>query len=226
MTGVDFTGIFERWKSDWIDPALGYMDGPKLKTDSHLNDASNEYSEFEIKAATRDFAESAMLGSGTFGSVYRGTMRDGTEVAIKVLQVPEEAGFEDEVKVLSRFRHPNLVILMGFARHAETGWRSLIYEFLAGGDVSRSLQLSRQQKEPFEWKARLSAGVDAACGLSHLHNMTPRAFHRDIKGPNILLDKNGTAKMADFGLSCVSSGSQHKVQQASGTVGCAPRCPR
>jgi len=54
-------------------------------------------------------------------------MRDGTEVAIKVLQVPEEAGFKDEVKVLSRFRHPNLVILMGFARHEETGGRSLIY---------------------------------------------------------------------------------------------------
>eukprot|EP00913_Durusdinium_trenchii_P000603 g557.t1 len=46
-------------------------------------------------------------------------MNDGTEVAIKVLHVPEEAGFEEEVQVLSRFRHPNLVILMGFARHEE-----------------------------------------------------------------------------------------------------------
>eukprot|EP00435_Cladocopium_sp_Y103_P003231 s2389_g1.t1 len=103
------------------------------------------------------------------------------------------------------------------------GWRSLIYEFLAGGDVSKRLQRSRQQLEPFRWNARLSAAVDAACGLSHLHNVTPRAFHRDIKGPNILLDKNGTAKMADFGLSCVSEGAQHKVKQASGTVGYA--CP-
>merc|ERR1719281_1486019 len=58
-------------------------------------------------------------------------------------------------------------------------------------------------------------------GLSHLHNANPRAFHRDIKGPNILLDKNGTAKMADFGLSCVSQSSHHKVAQASGTVGYA-----
>ena len=53
--------------------------------------------------------------------------------------------------------------------------------------------------------------VDAASGLSHLHNLPVRAFHRDIKGPNILLDKNGTAKMADFGLSCVSQTSQFKV---------------
>ncbi|CAK9037304.1 unnamed protein product [Durusdinium trenchii] len=214
-------GFLDRWKSDWIDPALNYIEG-RPKTDSHLNEASNEYSEEEIKASTKNFDPSCLLGSGTFGSVYRGTMNDGTEVAIKVLHVPEEAGFEEEVQVLSRFRHPNLVILMGFARHEE-GWRSLIYEFLAGSDVSKRIQRSRQQLEPFKWKARLSAAVDAACGLSHLHHMTPRAFHRDIKGPNILLDKNGTAKMADFGLSCVSEGAQHKVKQASGTVGYA--CP-
>merc|ERR1719277_2367358 len=110
---------------------------------------------------------------------------------------------------------------MGFARHADTGGRSLIYEYLAGGDVSRRLQRSRQKGEPFEHMQRLSAAIDAACGLSHLHNMQPRAFHRDIKGPNILLDRNGTAKMADFGLSCVSQHSHHKVAQASGTVGYA-----
>jgi len=221
--GFALPGFLERWKTEWIDPAFDYMEGGRPKTDSHLNDVSIEYPEDDVRAATRNFDPSCMLGSGTFGSVYRGTMVDGTEVAIKVLQVPEEAGFEEEVKVLSRFRHPNLVILMGFARHAETGGRSLIYEYLQGGDVSRRLQRSRQHQEPFEWKARLSASIDAACGLSHLHNMNPRAFHRDIKGPNILLDKNGTAKMADFGLSCVSSASQHKVQQASGTVGYA--CP-
>lgn len=216
-------GFLEKWKSDWIDPALDYIDGPRYKSDAHLNGVCIEYREEDIKEATRNFDPKFLLGSGTFGCVYKGTMGDGTEVAIKVLQVPEEAGFEDEVKVLSRFRHPNLVILMGFGRHAATGGRSLIYEYLAGGDVSKRLQRSRQQVESFEWKARLSAALDAACGLSHLHNMSPRAFHRDIKAPNILLDRNGTAKMADFGLSCVSSGSQHKVQQASGTVGYA--CP-
>jgi len=218
------SGFLERWKTEWIDPALDYMDtGGRLKTDSHLNDVSIEYPEDDVRAATRNFDPGTLLGSGTFGSVYRGVMGDGTEVAIKVLQIPEEAGFEDEVKVLSRFRHPNLVILMGFTRHNDTGGRSLIYEYLAGGDVSKRLQRSRQHSEPFEAQQRLSAAVDAACGLSHLHNMNPRAFHRDIKGPNILLDKNGTAKMADFGLSCVSSHSHHKVQQASGTVGYA--CP-
>ncbi|CAK0852997.1 unnamed protein product [Prorocentrum cordatum] len=225
MANGGIAGFFERWKSDWIDPALDYIEGgPRMgRSDSHLNHVSIEYSGEDVRAATRNFDPGTLLGSGTFGSVYKGTMVDGTEVAIKVLQVPEEAGFEEEVKVLSRFRHPNLVILMGFARHLETGGRSLIYEYLSGGDVSKRLQRSRQLSEQFLWRARLSAALDAACGLSHLHNMTPRAFHRDIKGPNILLDKNGGAKMADFGLSCVSAGAQHKVQQASGTIGYA--CP-
>eukprot|EP00405_Crypthecodinium_cohnii_P009278 CAMPEP_0206427828 /NCGR_PEP_ID=MMETSP0324_2-20121206/5279_1 /ASSEMBLY_ACC=CAM_ASM_000836 /TAXON_ID=2866 /ORGANISM="Crypthecodinium cohnii, Strain Seligo" /LENGTH=1086 /DNA_ID=CAMNT_0053893195 /DNA_START=93 /DNA_END=3350 /DNA_ORIENTATION=- len=216
-------GLFERMKMDWIDPAWDYIDNARPKTDSHLNEVSIEYAEEDIKEATHNFDSKMMLGSGTFGSVYKGTMEDGTEVAIKVLQVPQEAGFEDEVKVLSRFRHPNLVILMGFARHVSTGGRSLIYEYLSGGDVSKRLLRSRQLVEPFEWRSRLSAMVDAACGLSHLHNTKPRAFHRDIKAPNILLDRNGTAKMADFGLSCVSTGAHYKVAQASGTVGYA--CP-
>lgn len=206
------------------DFLLGLFDGgQRPRTDSHLNDMSIVYSEEEVRNATNGLDRACMLGSGTFGSVYKGTMKDGTQVAIKVLNVPEQAGFEEEVKVLSRFRHPNLVILMGFSRHAETGGRSLIYEYMSGGDVSRRLRRCRRKNEPFEWFQRLSVAFDAACGLSYLHNTTPRAFHRDIKCPNILLDKNGTAKMADFGLSCVSASSQYKVQQASGTVGYA--CP-
>ncbi|CAE7851719.1 unnamed protein product, partial [Symbiodinium necroappetens] len=212
---MEFGGFLEKWRE--------YLNGDAPRTDSHLNQANNEYSEEDLRCATQGFDKSCLLGSGSFGQVYKGTMNDGTEVAIKVLQVPEEGGFEDEVRVLSRFRHPNLVILMGFARHAATGWRSLIYEFCAGGDVAQRLSRSRHRKELFGGRERLSAALDAACGLSHLHNMTPRAFHRDIKSQNILLDKNGTAKMADFGLACLSSASQHKVHRVGGTVGYA--CP-
>ncbi|CAK9075532.1 unnamed protein product [Durusdinium trenchii] len=208
---------------DFLNQWSEYLSSSPLKTDSHLNDASNEYSEEELNIATESFDKKCLLGSGSFGQVYKGTMKDGTEVAIKVLQVPNEGGFEEEVRVLSRFRHPNLVILMGFARHAETGWRSLIYEFLSGGDVAKRIAGSRQKKEPFSGQLRVSVALDAACGLSHLHNMTPRAFHRDIKSQNILLDKYGTAKMADFGLACLSSAPHHKVRRVGGTVGYA--CP-
>merc|ERR1719434_479799 len=110
---------------------------------------------------------------------------------------------------------------MGFARH-ETK-RFLVYELLAGGDVYERLQKSCLEGVPFTWRQRVSSAFDAACGLSHLHHSSPKVFHRDIKSPNILLDKNGTAKMADFGLACLTTARSHRVKQASGTVGYA--CP-
>jgi len=189
--------------------------------DSSLNQISLEYTYAELQQATRNFDASMKLGSGSYGGVFRGILRDGTEVAIKVLDVPDEAGFEEEVKVLSKFRHPHLVILMGFARHGTQ--RLLVYEMLAGGDLHKRLQRSCVEGKPFTWSERVSTALDAACGLSHLHHSSPKVFHRDIKTPNILLDKNGTAKMADFGLACLSHASAHRVKQASGTVGYA--CP-
>jgi len=190
-------------------------------SDASLNALSLEYSYAELQQATRNFEASSQIGHGSFGGVFRGIQKDGTEVAIKVLDVPEEGGFEEEVRVLSKFRHPNLVILMGFAR--ESSRRFLVYELLAGGDVYRRLQKCCLENVAFSWRQRISVAFDAACGLSHLHHATPKVFHRDIKSPNILLDRNGTAKMADFGLACLSQNSTHKVKQASGTVGYA--CP-
>lgn len=75
--------------------------------------------------------------------------------------------------MLSKFRHPNLVILMGFARNGPE--RLLVYEMLAGGDVHRRLQRSSQERLAFPWQGRASAALDAACGLSHLHHSSPKA---------------------------------------------------
>lgn len=174
-----------------------------------------------MQEATQNFHEDNRLGVGSFGGVFKGIQHDGTEVAIKVLGLPDQAGFEEEVRVLSKFRHPNLVILMGFAKNGPE--RLLVYELLGGGDVFHRLQKCATENVPFPWKLRISAAYDASCGLSHLHNSTPKVFHRDIKCPNILLDRNGTAKMADFGLACCSHAKETKVQQAAGTVGYA--CP-
>jgi len=168
-----------------------------------------EYSYAQIEAATMGFHESRRLGSGTAGTVYLGEMPDGSDVAVKAIDLATlgddsmVAGFEEEIAVLSKFRHPNLVVLMGWAREGTR--RFLIYEFLTGGDVFQRLQKCKEQKSgaPFPWAERLGALRDAATGLAHLHNATPRAFHRDVKSANILLGGSG-AKMADFGLSCVA----------------------
>lgn len=198
-----------------------YTGSPPIHTDSSLNHISLEYSYAELHRATRNFGASQKVGAGSYGGVFRGELEDGTQVAVKVLELPDEAGFEEEVKVLSKFRHPNLVILMGFARNEKE--RLLVYEMLAGGDLHKRLQRSCMENVAFLWKDRVSIALDAACGLSHLHHSSPKVFHRDIKSPNILLDKNGTAKMADFGLACLTTARSHRVKQASGTVGYA--CP-
>ena len=78
------------------------------------------------------------------------------------------AGFEDEVKVLSRFRHPNLVTLLGWGQHDND--RYLVYELLSGGDVEKKLQKSKKCQEPCPWQQRLHIALDAACGLSYMLN--------------------------------------------------------
>lgn len=189
--------------------------------DAMLNQYCLEYSYAELCQTTSNFDPTNQLGTGSYGAVFRGVRRDGTEIAVKVLDLPDEAGFEEEVRVLSKFRHPNLVILMGFARRDAT--RFLVYELLAGGDAYQRLQRSTRNEQSFTWNQRSSVVFDAACGLSHLHHATPKVFHRDIKSPNILLDRNGTAKMADFGLACLSHSMSQRVEKAAGTTGYA--CP-
>eukprot|EP00916_Digyalum_oweni_P015030 GHVL01024535.1.p1 GENE.GHVL01024535.1~~GHVL01024535.1.p1 ORF type:complete len:844 (-),score=224.60 GHVL01024535.1:38-2569(-) len=191
------------------------------KTDSEewMSDVAHEYPYTELVVSTDNFAERNVLGKGAFGCVYRGVLRNQTEIAIKQLCAPEQSGFEDEVRVLSKFRHPNLVTLMGYAKNENE--RFLVYELLSGGDVSSRLT---KKGHDFTWDKRLYVALDAVTGLSHLHNCHPKVFHRDIKSANILMDRNGTAKMADFGLASVSAKHENgemTVEKAEGTPGYA-----
>ncbi|CAD7971389.1 unnamed protein product [Amoebophrya sp. A120] len=176
-----------------------------------------------LEKATSNFSPLNKLGSGAFGSVYKGTLEDGNEVAIKVIEHnSDQAGFDDEVQMLSRFRHPNLVILMGFCKGPIGKERILVYELLSGGDVHQRIRWSREGIKGFSGKQRCSVALDAAQGLSHLHYSKPKAFHRDIKTPNIILDRKDTAKVGDFGLACVCEKQDEltkNVNQTAGTVG-------
>ncbi|CAJ1420580.1 unnamed protein product [Effrenium voratum] len=221
-----------------VVPPAGY--GQKLSQSRESYDLgriSLRYTYEELSEATKNWSKGRQLGSGSYGAVFKGEMKDGSEVAVKMIdlgalaktdQSEDMAGFDKEVETLSKFRHPNLVTLIGWGKHERK--RYLVYELMTGGDIYDRLLKSRRRENavPFHWHERLSALLDAAAGLSHMHNSKPKAFHRDIKSANILLDRHGTAKMADFGLSCTSSGqglggSQVKVKTISGTPGYA--CP-
>ncbi|XP_050370833.1 probable LRR receptor-like serine/threonine-protein kinase At1g06840 isoform X2 [Argentina anserina] len=155
----------------------------------------------EMASATKIFNTSAQVGQGGYGKVYKGTLADGTLVAIKRAQegsLQGEKEFLTEIELLSPLHHRNLVSLVGYCD--EEGEQMLIYEFMSHGTLRD--HLSVRSKEPLGFEMRLRIALGSARGILYLHTeANPPIFHRDIKASNILLDSKFVAKVADFGLS-------------------------
>jgi len=270
-------------------------------SEPQLHELAFRYSWREVVDATQQFSQRRRLGSGGCGTVFRGTLEEGIDVAVKVIDLPVGGGFEEEVRLLSRCRHPNLVMLLGFAVEGENSedsatsgsqtknksdqkcistlpslslkpgdritsigdgqimqqgamgsvvrvepellisWdaaeaqgpmsispelvrkvrrRALVYELLPGGDAYARLR----SPKGFGWRHRILAALDMARGLAHLHKQRPEVFHRDIKTANVLFGADQRAKMADFGLACMSNAAMARstmVEAAAGTPGYA-----
>eukprot|EP01056_Protomagalhaensia_sp_Gyna25_P004927 Protomagalhaensia_sp_Gyna_25__4926@NODE_529_length_3205_cov_58_940303_g413_i0_p1_GENE_NODE_529_length_3205_cov_58_940303_g413_i0NODE_529_length_3205_cov_58_940303_g413_i0_p1_ORF_typecomplete_len685_score126_41Pkinase_Tyr/PF07714_17/6_8e60Pkinase/PF00069_25/2_5e03Pkinase/PF00069_25/8_6e53Kinaselike/PF14531_6/1_6e08Pkinase_fungal/PF17667_1/3_2e06Kdo/PF06293_14/0_025Seadorna_VP7/PF07387_11/0_034WaaY/PF06176_11/4_1_NODE_529_length_3205_cov_58_940303_g413_i07112765 len=216
----------DEWRRNKSHPAMA------------LSDICYRFTIEEIQQATNNFSNQSKLGEGANGKVYRGVLSSGTECAVKVMVCKDDhsGGFEEEIRFLSMFRHPNLVTLLGFAK--DSSRRLLIYEYLAGGDlctllhrdqyISTGIENSasrhrhgRQKRSILSWRSRISAALDAAQGLSYLHSRTPKVFHRDVKAANILLDSRGVAKLSDFGLAAYANRDKLTVAKAEGTPGYA-----
>ncbi|XP_063936958.1 lysM domain receptor-like kinase 3 isoform X2 [Daucus carota subsp. sativus] len=179
-------------------------------------DKSLEFTYNELAEATGNFSLANKIGQGGFGSVYYAELR-GQKVAIKKMDMQASKVFLAELKVLTNVYHLNLVRLIGYSVE-----RSLIivYEFIENGSLCQHLR-GLSGLEPLSWSSRLQIALDAARGLEYIHEHTnPAYIHRDIKSPNILLDINLRAKVADFGLTkLVEVGTGSLLTRLVGTFG-------
>ncbi|CAK9863549.1 unnamed protein product [Sphagnum jensenii] len=183
------------------------------------------YSLAEVTVKSDNFK--TMIGKGGFGHVYYGKLEDGQEVAIKVLDVKSTQGpseFFNEVDVLSKVSHRNLVSLIGYCH--EDDQQMLIYEFMHKGSLRDHLysDLAMLTVEKLDWKSRINIALNAAQGLEYLHSGSNHSIiHRDVKSRNILLSNNmEIAKVGDFGLSRLIYGEDditHVTTNVKGTAG-------
>lgn len=182
----------------------------------------------EVVKATGDFDESRIVGCGGFGMVYRATLADGRDVAVKRLSGDfhqMEREFRAEVEALSRVRHRNLVALRGYCRVGKDV-RLLIYPYMENGSLDHWLHERADAGDALPWPARLRIALGAARGLAHLHGGGggARVMHRDVKSSNILLDAAMEARLGDFGLARLARGSDdtHVTTDLVGTLGYIP----
>ncbi|KAJ8761221.1 hypothetical protein K2173_001277 [Erythroxylum novogranatense] len=155
----------------------------------------------ELEQATDNFDPAKQLGDGGFGTVFYGVLNDGRVVAVKRLfenNMKRAEQFMNEIEILARLRHKNLVTLYGCSSRRSQDLL-LVYEYIPNGTVADHLHGRRTDSRLLTWPVRLSIAIETAGALAYLH--ASDVIHRDVKTNNILLDNQFCVKVADFGLS-------------------------
>ncbi|XP_048430404.1 probable serine/threonine-protein kinase SIS8 isoform X6 [Pyrus x bretschneideri] len=156
------------------------------------------------------------VGIGFFGEVFRGVW-NGTDVAIKVfleqdLTAENMEDFCNEISILSRLRHPNVILFLGACTKPPR--LSMVTEYMEMGSLYYLIHLSGQKKK-LSWRKRLRMLRDICRGLMCMHRM--KIVHRDLKSANCLVNKHWTVKLCDFGLSRIMSETNMKDSSSAGT---------
>ncbi|XP_022719233.1 serine/threonine-protein kinase EDR1-like isoform X1 [Durio zibethinus] len=171
--------------------------------------------ECEIPWEDLDIGE--RIGLGSYGEVYNADW-NGTEVAVKKFLDQDFSGaalaeFKREVRIMRRLRHPNVLLFIGAVTRPPN--LSIITEFLPRGSLYKILHRPHSQ---IDEKRRIKMALDVARGMNCLHTSKPTIVHRDLKSPNLLVDKNWTVKVCDFGLSRLKHNTFLSSKSTAGTV--------
>ncbi|XP_055809389.1 G-type lectin S-receptor-like serine/threonine-protein kinase At4g27290 isoform X2 [Solanum dulcamara] len=190
--------------------------GPKVDLELPFFDLAT------VARATDNFSVNNKLGEGGFGPVYKGTLEDGQEIAVKRLSKSSGQGvneFKNEVNLIAKLQHRNLVKLVGSCIDDEE--KMLIYEYMANGSLD-SFVFDQTRREQLGWSKFFQIIDGIARGLLYLHQDSRlRIIHRDLKTSNVLLDDELNPKISDFGLARTFQGNQcgDNTKRVVGTYG-------
>lgn len=170
----------------------------------------------ELKEATKNFDNSAFMGEGSYGKLYKGRLENGALVAIRCLPLSKKYSIRNlkiRLDLLAKLRHPHLVCLLGHC--VDVGGRDdcsmnkvfLISEYVPSGSFHMYLAENSYGKV-LNWSERLAVLISVAKAVHFLHTgIIPGFFHNRLKTNNILLNEHGMAKLSDYGLSIISEGT-------------------
>ncbi|XP_073142783.1 probable inactive leucine-rich repeat receptor-like protein kinase At3g03770 [Henckelia pumila] len=209
--------------SELITNARFISDAAKLG--SQDRPAHRLFSIDELKEATNNFDNLALMGEGSNGKIYKGRLENMTQVAIRCLKVSKRYTIRNlklRLDLLAKLRHPHLVCLLGHCIEIEGKDEAgvnevyLIYEYVSHGNFQARLSETSSQKV-IRWPDRLSILIGIAKAVHFLHNgIIPGFFSNQLKAKNILLNENGMGKLRDYGLSVVADQKLDKDKEESG----------
>ncbi|KAF7849858.1 hypothetical protein BT93_L0208 [Corymbia citriodora subsp. variegata] len=165
----------------------------------------------ELCSGTNDFSESNLLGVGSFSSVYKGTLANGMDVAVKVLNLHIEGSlrsFDVECEVFRKIWHRNLVKVISTCTNADL--RALVLQYVPNGSLEKWLYSNNYNLGLHQ---RVKIMVDVATTLDYLHHgQSEPVVHCDLKPSNVLLNKDLVAQVCDFGIAKILAKNKLETQ--------------